>query len=48
MAASSVNRALVYGGKGALGSTVVNFFKSKGWVWIAKTYMSVYVSNKKS
>ncbi|XP_033633553.1 dihydropteridine reductase-like [Asterias rubens] len=33
MAASSVNRALVYGGKGALGSTVVNFFKSKGW-WV--------------
>ena len=25
-------RVLVYGGKGALGSTIVNFFKGKNWV----------------
>ena len=28
----SVSRVLVYGGRGALGSAVVEFFKSKSWV----------------
>lgn len=28
----SVGRVLVYGGKGALGSVVVNFFKSQNFV----------------
>ena len=28
----SVTRVLVYGGKGALGSTVVSTFKAKNWV----------------
>jgi len=27
-------RVIVYGGKGALGSKVVNFFRSKSWVCI--------------
>ncbi|XP_070540027.1 dihydropteridine reductase-like [Ptychodera flava] len=31
---ASSPRVLVYGGKGALGSTIVNFFKSKNW-WVA-------------
>lgn len=31
MAASS-SRVLVYGGKGALGASIVNFFKGKNWV----------------
>lgn len=25
-------RVLVYGGKGALGSTIVSYFKSRNWV----------------
>ncbi|XP_038071000.1 dihydropteridine reductase-like isoform X2 [Patiria miniata] len=33
MAATTANRVLVYGGKGALGTAVVNHFKSKGW-WV--------------
>jgi len=32
MAASK--RVIVYGGKGALGSTIVNFFRSKSWVCV--------------
>lgn len=28
----SSSRVLVYGGRGALGSAVVDFFKSKSWV----------------
>ena len=28
----SASRVLVYGGRGALGSAVVDFFKSKSWV----------------
>ena len=28
----SLPRVLVYGGRGALGSAAVDFFKSKGWV----------------
>ncbi|KAK7137783.1 hypothetical protein R3I94_013435 [Phoxinus phoxinus] len=31
---AAANRVLVYGGKGALGSACVNYFKSKGW-WVA-------------
>jgi len=27
-------RVIVYGGKGALGSTIVSFFRSKSWVCI--------------
>ena len=27
-------RVIVYGGKGALGTTIVNFFRSKSWVCI--------------
>jgi len=27
-------RVIVYGGKGALGSTIVNFFRSKSWVCV--------------
>ncbi|KAK3564091.1 hypothetical protein QTP86_007551 [Hemibagrus guttatus] len=34
MAAVSGNRVLIYGGRGALGSTCVHHFKSKGW-WVA-------------
>ncbi|XP_017330363.1 quinoid dihydropteridine reductase a [Ictalurus punctatus] len=34
MAAVSANRVLIYGGRGALGSTCVHHFKSKGW-WVA-------------
>ena len=26
------SRVIVYGGKGALGSVIVNYFKSKNWV----------------
>ncbi|XP_022080565.1 dihydropteridine reductase-like isoform X2 [Acanthaster planci] len=33
MAATSGSRVLVYGGKGALGTVIVNYFKSKGW-WV--------------
>ncbi len=29
---AAANRVLVYGGKGALGSACVHYFKSKGWV----------------
>lgn len=29
------NRVLVYGGKGALGSSLVTFFKQKGWITIS-------------
>ena len=32
MAASSSSRVLVYGGKGALGASIVNYFKAKDWV----------------
>ena len=28
----AASRVLVYGGKGALGTSVVNYFKSKNWV----------------
>ena len=28
----SASRVLVYGGRGALGSAVIDFFKSKSWV----------------
>lgn len=28
----SASRVLVYGGRGALGSAVVDYFKSKSWV----------------
>ncbi|XP_056328377.1 quinoid dihydropteridine reductase a [Danio aesculapii] len=31
---AAANRVLVYGGKGALGSACVHYFKSKGW-WVA-------------
>ena len=30
----AASRVLIYGGKGALGVTCVNFFKSKSWVRI--------------
>ncbi|XP_058253928.1 quinoid dihydropteridine reductase a isoform X2 [Hemibagrus wyckioides] len=33
MAGVSANRVLIYGGRGALGSTCVHHFKSKGW-WV--------------
>ena len=36
MMAAQQSRALVYGGKGALGSAVIGYFKSNNWV-------SVYV-----
>jgi len=29
---AAANRVLVYGGKGALGSACVKYFRSKGWV----------------
>lgn len=32
--AGVANRVIVYGGKGALGATVVSYFKSKNW-WVA-------------
>jgi len=31
---ASQGRVIVYGGKGALGSTVVKFFRSKSWVCV--------------
>ncbi|KAJ8332156.1 hypothetical protein SKAU_G00428610 [Synaphobranchus kaupii] len=34
MAAAEAQRVFVYGGKGALGSKCVDYFKSKGW-WVA-------------
>ncbi|XP_012692716.1 dihydropteridine reductase-like [Clupea harengus] len=34
MAATAANRVIVYGGRGALGSACVQYFKSKGW-WVA-------------
>ncbi|XP_068596461.1 quinoid dihydropteridine reductase a [Brachionichthys hirsutus] len=36
----SVNRVIVYGGRGALGSKCVQYFKSKGW-WVASIDMNV-------
>ena len=32
MAAEASSKVLVYGGRGALGSAIVGFFKSKNWV----------------
>ena len=37
--ASSAGRVLVYGGKGALGSAIVNHFKSNNWVRRCSTYL---------
>ncbi|XP_062405269.1 quinoid dihydropteridine reductase a [Sardina pilchardus] len=34
MATTAANRVIVYGGRGALGSACVQYFKSKGW-WVA-------------
>lgn len=34
MATATSGKVLVYGGKGALGATVVNYFKSHNWVCI--------------
>jgi len=31
---ASQGRVIVYGGKGALGATIVNFFRSKSWVCV--------------
>uniref|UniRef100_A0A8C8H336 Dihydropteridine reductase n=1 Tax=Oncorhynchus tshawytscha TaxID=74940 RepID=A0A8C8H336_ONCTS len=34
MAAGEARKVIIYGGKGALGATCVQYFKSKNW-WVA-------------
>ena len=43
----ATSRVLVYGGRGALGSAVVDFFKSKSWVRLpGQSRTSIYLTHR--
>ena len=39
---AACGRVIVYGGKGALGSTIVKFFRSKSWVCVIFPEIGMY------
>ena len=42
---ASLPRVLIYGGKGALGSTCISYFKAKNWVSCARLFITVLQSD---
>lgn len=42
---ASLPRVLIYGGKGALGSTCISYFKAKNWVSCTRLFVTVLQSD---